>query len=181
MWETGTLVIQCAWYLLPMGFANIAPVLVRDHFPFLAIPVDRVLGGRGIFGSHKTVRGIVFGVLFGATGFAWQQQVSVLPWARELGFFAYRDMSLWFGFSAGLGALLGDLFRSAIKRRVRIRPGGRFVPFDQIDYVVGGILLTLPFFQPSLRVVLGTLLVGFVLHATTSGLAYVLGMKRDRW
>lgn len=181
MWETGYLVIQCAWYLLPMGFANIAPVLVRDHAAFLAVPVDRFLGGRGFFGSHKTVRGILAAVLFGFVAFWWQRLVSETAWAAALGFFPYKQMSLWFGFFAGLGAILGDLFRSALKRRSGVRPGGRFLPFDQIDYILGGVVCTIPFFQPTLHILLVTLLVGFVLHAATSGIGYALGMKEDRW
>lgn len=174
--------LRCAWYILPMAFANIAPVLLRNQFRFLAIPVDRFLGRRGVFGSHKTVRGILAAVLFGFIGFSWQQLIVTLePWARDLGFFSYNDMPLWFGVFAGLGAILGDLVRSAIKRRVHIRPGGRFIPFDQIDYIIGGIMFTLLFFQPSFSVVLGSLVVGFLLHAAASGIGYGLGWKRDRW
>ncbi|MFH1171685.1 MAG: CDP-archaeol synthase [bacterium] len=175
-----TFVLRCAWYLLPMGFANIAPVLVRHHFSALAIPVDRLLGNRGIFGTHKTVRGILAAVVFGIIGFWWQQLVSATPWAAPLGFFHYPDMAVWFGVLAGFGAIIGDLFRSAVKRRVGIRPGGRFVPFDQLDYVVGGILFTLPLFQPTWSIILGTLGVGFCLHVTVSAIGYALGMKRDQ-
>jgi CDP-2,3-bis-(O-geranylgeranyl)-sn-glycerol synthase len=180
MADTGEFLLRCAWYLLPMGFANIAPVLFRNRFSWLAIPVDRYIGNRGVFGSHKTIRGLLVAVLCGLVGFWWQQLVSALPRVSALGFFSYADMTLWFGVCAGLGAILGDLVRSAVKRRVGIRPGGRFVPFDQIDYVLGGVLLTLPFFQPSLQIVLGVFVAGFLLHVATSIIGYGLGMKRDR-
>lgn len=173
--------VRCGWYLLPMGFANTAPVLVRKQFRFLATPVDHLAGRRGFFGSHKTVRGLLAAVVFGLVGFWWQQLMSHETWARSLEFFSYQQTSVWFGALAGLGAILGDLFRSALKRRAGIRPGGRFIPFDQTDYVLGGILFTLPFFQPSWTVVLGSLAVGFLLHALTSGIGWGLGMKRDRW
>ncbi len=171
---------QCVWYLLPMGVANIAPVLMRNRVQFLAIPVDQLVGKRGFFGSHKTVRGIVFAVVFGAIAFWWQQLVSALPWASNLGFFEYPKMSLWFGVLAGFGAIMGDLFRSAFKRRLHIQPGGRFVPWDQLDYLFGGMLLTVPFFQPTFGVALTTLAVGFLLHVAVSRIGYLLGMKRDR-
>lgn len=173
--------VRCVWYLLPMGCANLAPVVFRNQFRPLAIPVDRFFGRRGFFGSHKTLRGLIVAVLFGTVVFWLQQELVVVPWLAALGFFDYREMSIWFGTLAGLGAILGDLFRSAIKRRVGIRPGGRFLPFDQLDYVSGGMVFSLALFRPTWAIVFGVLFVGFFLHAGSSGLAYALGMKRDRW
>lgn len=173
-------VLQCIWYLAPMGIANVAPVLVRRHFSALAVPVDRFLGNRGVFGSHKTVRGILVAPLAGTIAFALQQLLSTVDLFAGLGFFAYPAMTLWFGFFAGLGAIVGDLLRSAVKRRVHIRPGGRFIPFDQVDYLIGGMLFTVPFYQPSLPIVLTTLLVGALIHGASSWLGYLLHLKDDR-
>lgn len=182
MAETLRFLAVCGWYLLPMGFANIAPVLVRNRLRFLAIPVDNLFGKRGIFGSHKTVRGLLAGVAFGTVGFWWQQLIAQeLAWARHFGLFDYPSMSLWFGVLAGAGAILGDLLRSAVKRRVHIRPGGRFLPWDQLDYVTFGIVFTLPFFRPPWGAVLAILAVGFFLHIAFSGLGHALGMKKDRF
>lgn len=171
---------RCGWYLLPMGMANVAPVLFRNRFRFLAIPVDRLVGGHGVFGSHKTLRGLLVAILVGSITFWWQQLVSQLPWAQQLGWFDYQSMTLWFGVLAGLGAIVGDLLRSAVKRRLGIRPGGRFVPWDQLDYLTGGILATLPLFQPHWAVIVGTLMIGFILHVIVGRIGFWLGMKQDR-
>lgn len=171
---------QCIWYMLPMGFANMAPVFMRNTLGFLAIPVDSLLGNRGIFGSHKTVRGLVVAVPFGLVAFIVQQGLSIHPWFGALGFFDYHAMSLWFGIFAGFGAIIGDLLRSAVKRRMHIRPGGKFVPFDQLDYLIGGIVFTSFWYLPTFVVVAVTLLAGGLLHGMTSWVAYVIGLKQDR-
>lgn len=171
---------QCIWYLLPMGFANMAPVFMRNTLGFLAIPVDNFTGRRGIFGSHKTLRGVVVAIPFGLVAFIVQQGLSIHPWFAALGFFQYSSMSLWFGLLAGFGAIMGDIVRSAIKRRMRVRPGGKFVPFDQLDYLVGGMLFTSFLFRPSLTIIVVTLIAGGLLHALTSWIAYLLGLKKDK-
>lgn len=177
--STLTFIMQSVWYLAPMGIANMAPVFMRNTLKPLGVPVDKYLGNKQIFGSHKTVRGILVAIPFGFVAFAIEQLL-----ARHLdasiGFFDYRTMTLWFGILAGLGAILGDLFRSAIKRRSHIRPGGRFVPLDQLDYVIGGMLFTAFLFRPTLSIILVTLIIGGLLHALTSWIAYLLGLKHDR-
>ncbi len=180
MSEAMEFLLGCLWYLAPMGVANTAPVLMRGSFRALAVPVDRFLGRRGIFGAHKTVRGLFFALPFGGAAFLLERALAAATGSPAASFFDYQMMTPWFGVLAGAGAITGDLVRSAIKRRVGIRPGGRFVPFDQIDYLIGGMVFTAPLFRPSWGIVLGVLVVGGLLHAFCSGFAYVLGLKKDR-
>ncbi len=170
---------RCAWYLVPMGAANLAPFLVRRVFPRLAVPIDVLVKRPGLFGPHKTLRGILIAPIAGTAVFALQKFLSVGDTIAGLGFFSYSDMTLWFGFVAGCGAIMGDVFRAAVKRRLGIRPGGRFFPFDQMDYVLGGMFLTLGFYQPTWQIVLGTLMVGILVHSAINLAGYALGMKED--
>jgi CDP-2,3-bis-(O-geranylgeranyl)-sn-glycerol synthase len=50
-----------------------SPVLVRRRFSVLAIPIDggRTLGGKRIFGDHKTWRGLLAGIVVGALAYDW--------------------------------------------------------------------------------------------------------------
>lgn len=162
-----------------MGAANLAPFFVRNLFSRLGIPVDVFLQHPGIFGPHKTVRGILIAPIAGTIVFLFQQLLSTNTAIADFGFFDYRSTTLWFGFFAGLGAIFGDLFRAGIKRKMGIRPGGRFFPFDQIDFLLGGMLGTLFVFQPTWFIALGVLAVGLVLHIGVNALGYALRMKEE--
>jgi CDP-2,3-bis-(O-geranylgeranyl)-sn-glycerol synthase len=86
-----------------------------------------------------------------------------------------------------LGAMLGDIGASFLKRRTGRERGAPFPGVDQLDFVVGALLLgvvaapgwfTDTFTLPVLAVVL---VVTPVLHVTTNGLAYALGLKDEPW
>jgi CDP-2,3-bis-(O-geranylgeranyl)-sn-glycerol synthase len=119
-------ILETIWYLLPAIAANMAPVLVT-HFnilPALSAPLDAnaTWRGRRIFGDNKTVRGLIIGLIIGSI-------VGLLQGSTTAGALL------------GLGALLGDAVGSVIKRQLNIAPGRRWMPFDQIDFVFGALLL----------------------------------------
>ncbi len=168
---------QCVWYLLPMGMGNLAPFFARGHLQRLAVPLDSLVRRPGLFGTHKTVRGIVAALVVGTLAFLVQKVLSVYPPINQLDLFSYWEMTWWFGVLAGLGAILGDLARSWLKRRAGIRPGERFFPFDQVDYVLGGMLFTVTFYQPSAGVFLVTVTLGILLHVIFNFIGHALGWK----
>jgi CDP-2,3-bis-(O-geranylgeranyl)-sn-glycerol synthase len=104
--------------LLLVILANSAPwaagYVLRARW---AVPLDFdcVLwdGGR-LFGSHKTWRGVVAGVLACALA----AQLSGVTWTIGAGF--------------GAASLLGDAASSAIKRRLQFSPGIEVLGLDQI-------------------------------------------------
>lgn len=129
-----------------------APAFAKrfKHLEFLAKPVDfgKQFKGKPIFGSHKTWRGIIMGT---ATGIVvvWAQRILYgFNFFQYISFYNYQEINIFFlGFLIGLGALLGDLFFSFLKRRKNIKPGDSWVPFDQIGYILGPFLLVNLFFQ----------------------------------
>ena len=124
------------WYFLPAFVANMTPVFVR-RVRLLDTPVDFGVKfhGERLLGEHKTWRGLAFGVLAGTLIFLLQQCV-VVPFAL----FDYQQMPWILGALLSSGALLGDLLKSFIKRRIHIKPGTSWYGFDQIDYIVGGLV-----------------------------------------
>jgi CDP-2,3-bis-(O-geranylgeranyl)-sn-glycerol synthase len=168
--------------MLPAYFANMAPVLVKDSFKFLARPLDfnKKLNKKPIFGSHKTLRGLIAGIILGVI------IASVQFKLYNLSFFAnisLIDYSNWFliGLLMGAGAIFGDLVKSFFKRRVNIKPGGRWIPFDQLDYVIGALLLVSIIYIPSIEVIITSLILSFVLHIAVNHLAYYLGISKVKW
>ena len=82
-----------------------------------------------------------------------------------------------YGFLAGFGALFGDALKSFFKRRTSIKPGETWFPFDQIDYILGGIIFLLPLFHLDLSIYIITLVLYFSLHLLSTFLGYLLKLK----
>ncbi len=126
---------------LPAMIANMAPVVAAKYnlIPRLNRPLDLGMRLRGIrvLGSHKTIRGIVVAVFAGAiTGGI---EAAALHQKISFGFFI--------GAVLGFGAIAGDAIKSFFKRRLRVAPGSLWIPFDQIDFVIGATLAGI-FFIP---------------------------------
>jgi len=163
---------EAAWFFLPAGVANMAPVLA-SRLPLLRAwntPLDLgiTLNGKRLFGDNKTIRGIVAGVLAAVTVAALQASffnVGVTP-------------SIAVAALLGLGALSGDALKSFFKRQLNIRPGSSWFPFDQLDYVIGGLAFAALLQPISLLFGLQVAVIYFTLHLIVSYIGYLLGLKR---
>ncbi len=98
-----------------------------------------------------------------------------------------------FGFIVGFAALAGDAIESFLKRRTGRKRGAPWIPFDQLDFVVFGLLGALAA-SPLLVdgwvveamfgdwIILTTLLVGTpLLHLTVNRVGYWLKLKEVPW
>ena len=104
--------VQALYLFLPAGLANMAPPLFKD-VNFLDFPVDFGFRWRNksLLGSHKTWRGLFFGVLV-SVALVFIQKFLFLdyPFFRGLSLIDYSSVSLLLlGFLLGFGALFGDL------------------------------------------------------------------------
>jgi CDP-2,3-bis-(O-geranylgeranyl)-sn-glycerol synthase len=77
----------------------------------------------------------------------------------------------------GFGALLGDAIESFFKRQARVKPGNTWFPFDQIDYIIGGLLFSLPVITLGVKYYFLILVVWLLLHLISSYIGYLLGLK----
>ncbi|MDP3964060.1 MAG: CDP-archaeol synthase [bacterium] len=175
--------LQCGWLLLPMGVANMSPVIFSSRLDVLARPIDagRYFLGQRLFGDHKTWRGFVVGTLAGGLTFILQQVVYEIPSFEYLSLFDYRSIPSHYGFVVGFGVLFGDLVRAFFKRRLGRPPGSAWVPFDQIDYVIGGLAFSFLYFTLHWTVTLTTILLAFLLHIVASHIGFYLKIKESRW
>lgn len=177
-------ILKCVYLIIPGAFAVMTPIFVKDHFKKLAVPVDlgRTFRGKPLFGKNKTYRGFIFGTL-AAMIFAYLQKVLYqFPFFQSISFVDYAGVNiLLFGFLMGFGAMFGDLVKSFFKRRCNIEPGKPFMPWDQIDAVIGGFAFILPLFKPTLLMFVTVLIVSFLIHVTNRTIAYKLKFSKDRW
>lgn len=125
--------------------------------------------GQRIFGKNKTWRGLISGVLLGTlTGYLLSQT-----------YFTDYNSVLFTLLAASMsfGALAGDAIESFFKRQRQIPAGKPWFPFDQTDYIIGGLLFTLPVTLIPLWVGAWVLILYFGLHLISSYIGYLLGLK----
>lgn len=177
-------IFEALYFMLPVYVANTAPLIVK-RLNIFNVPIDSgvMLGRSRLFGSHKTWRGIFAGVVFGAITCIVQKLL--LPWLGTitllpLGIYSL-SAALAVGAAAGLGALLGDLFKSFCKRRIGIAEGRPWIPFDQLDLIIGGLIAFAPWYTPSQAHLIVIFVLSPLLHFSTNLAAYHLGIKKVWW
>jgi len=175
------LLTQSFWLLLPAGLANLTPVLARK-IPILDIPIDfnRKWKDKPIFGPHKTYRGFLFGVLTGILVVYLQR--SLYPFLKTYTLLDYTTINpLILGSLLGFGALLGDLIKSFGKRRINIKSGKPWVPFDQLDYVLGSLFVVSFYITMTFELVVASIVLFGVLHPLMNLLGYFLKLKKSKF
>lgn len=161
-------------FFLPAGFANTTPVLVK-RLPFLKnwnTPIDLGLkiNNHRILGDNKTWRGVIFGGLVGG----------LVGWVlyKYISHSGIQEVShFWVGAFLGYGALFGDAVESFVKRQLKIKSGESWFPFDQIDFVLGAFLFSIPFVRLALLDYVLVIVVYLLLHVVVSYLGYKLKFK----
>lgn len=174
-------VISSFWLFLPAGIANMVPVFFAK-VPFLGTPIDfnKKLFGSPIFGSHKTYRGFLVGVIFAVATVFLQKLVYPTPEGYTL--VDYSEVNAWqLGFLMGFGALGGDLVKSFFKRRLKIPSGWAWAPFDQIDWIIGAVLLSSIVIDFDKKYVLTAIILFGLLHPVVNLMGYFLKIKPNKF
>jgi CDP-2,3-bis-(O-geranylgeranyl)-sn-glycerol synthase len=174
------------WLGLPAWIANSMPVVFGG-----GMPIDQgrhFRDGRRLFGDGKTVRGFLVGVLCGTlVGLA---QVIVAPSLRPI-LAQYVTitpdmddvllMTLPTVFLLSLGALVGDLVGSFLKRRIDIKSGNPSPVLDQLGFIIMGLILSSPFLQPAPEYVTILVVVTLFIHWISNAMGYIVGFKKNPW
>jgi CDP-2,3-bis-(O-geranylgeranyl)-sn-glycerol synthase len=171
------LLFSSLWFILPAYAANMTPVVAGG-----GRTLDggrRFLDGRPLLGPGKTVRGFVFGVLAGSCLGLVQALLHPLLDPRVPLLLGGPLETAAGGFLLSLGAMLGDLTGSFLKRRMGVGRGEPFPLLDQLDFVAGALLLSLPLVLPRLTwgVLAVLLLLTPPLHLLTNYAGYRMGLK----
>lgn len=182
------MILSVFFILIPAGVANIMASLSRYIFPRWTTPIDF---GRGWFGAHKTWRGLVCGIGMGVLLSVVAVLISLTADAGSLEVYQWHDdvaifftIFAFFSFPVSVGALLGDLLKSFLKRRFGIAPGKPWIPFDQLDWILGawaGAWAATWFISVQLHrsFLVWTLLIGGLLHMLVNFVAYRLHLQKN--
>lgn len=154
-------VLLAIYYYLPAYFANGMPIVFGGGFP-----LDfgkNWSDGRRLFGEGKTFRGLLFGIVVGTLA------IGTIQGNLKLALFM------------SAGAILGDLVKSFVKRRLNYMPGEKFFPWDQIDFLIGATLLSSLVKIPPLGYVAAIFILTPAIHALTNYGSYLLKLKKVPW
>jgi CDP-2,3-bis-(O-geranylgeranyl)-sn-glycerol synthase len=165
-------VAAAIWFIFPAYCANAAPVIFGGGQP---MDFGRTFfDGKPFLGSHKTFRGFLAGIIVG-TLVGLLQTILYEQFLFQYG--VQFQYTIFLGFMLSLGALTGDLIESFIKRRLNRSPGSSLPIADQIDFILGAFLFSIPVLPPSLLAALIILLVTIPIHLITNLAAALLKMK----
>ena len=166
---------------LPAFVANMIPIVAAkaNIFSGLNTPIDRgiFLRKKRLLGDNKTIRGLLVGTFAGSATSLIQYFLPIFPDVLM----STALVSIGFGACAGFGALVGDAVASFIKRQLNITSGKPCIPLDQIDYIIGFIIFTMPFFPWEAKNVIFLLIFALIANPLTNITAYVLGIKKTYW
>lgn len=162
-----SLLLEALKLIFPAYCANAVPVLFGGGRPLDSGKI--FYDGKPIFGKNKTYRGFAAGLAIG-TGVG----------AIEASVFGY---SVVLGLFLSLGALFGDLAGAFLKRRLGLAPGELLPVVDQVDFIVGAIVFSLPMSLVLLswQLVVAVLIITVPLHVITNYCAHKLGLKKNPW
>ena len=151
------------WFL-PAYIANASATLSKLVGKTHPIDSGLTYNGRRILGDGKTWEGLLIGFLAGIlTGIPLFRFLSLGPW--------------WEPIIITLGALLGDMIGSFIKRQCDLERGAEATLIDQLDFVFGVFLLDPP--SPDYGIVI--LAITPILHKIANVLAHRMGVKNVPW
>jgi len=180
------ILLESLYFAVPLYIANSFATLTLT-IPYIKnwdTPIDlgKSFKGKRILGNGKTFRGLLFGTLFAVLSGIFQYYLSG---RINFTYLDYKDKQLSFfilsSFLLGFGALIGDMVKSFFKRRIDIKRGQPWPPFDQLDFLTGGILLYSLYTIPNFKIVLILYIVTPVGHLVSNIVAYYLKLKDVWW
>ncbi|MBI5884699.1 CDP-2,3-bis-(O-geranylgeranyl)-sn-glycerol synthase [archaeon] len=157
-------------YLLPAYIANSSAMLF-GRGPALDFGIT-LKDGERLMVKGKTFIGSIAGIACGTLA------AMVIYWFINVSFTASYAL---LGFLLSAGAITGDIIGSFIKRRNKIPSGQQMLFLDQLDFLVGAMILGSAVYLPSLPAIGFAVAFTFISHRLTNWIAFRLGLKKVPW
>lgn len=175
--------LQSIYSIFPGIMANMAPVIFKK-INFLNYPLDfnKKLFNKPILGPNKTFRGFFAGILTSMIIISIQYLIFKFTIFKNLNIIDFDSVNfLLLGFLMGSGVMAGDTVKSFIKRRLGILSSKPFVPWDQIDGVIGGLLFSRIIWNYSLKYAVFIIILTFFIHIIIRHISYYLRFTENKW
>ena len=179
-------VLAAVYFMLPAYVANLSGLAFGG-----GTPVDggkECKDGRRLIGNgvtwkglqNGTIIGTLVGVVLGIVGTFYGDLSALTGGIIDLHVYGSVFGGLILGFLMAFGALLGDAVGSFLKRRIGLERGAPAPIMDQLDFVIGALVLSLLVVQISWEFFIIIALLSLVLHLGSNTFAYLIGIK-DVW
>ncbi len=171
-------IIDLLLFILPAYVANATPVIFNGRTP---IDLGKELQDKQrIFGENKTIIGFLFGVTSGTiTGIA---IITIFP---QLFMQLSLNEKILTAFLLSLGAMLGDLIGSFVKRRRKMKSGQESTIMDKILFVIIALIVAYPVYNTKVNLVFTDILLvvvaTFFLHILFNRIAHATKLKKVPW
>jgi CDP-2,3-bis-(O-geranylgeranyl)-sn-glycerol synthase len=131
-------ILQAFLIILPAYFANGSAVILGGGKP---IDGGKIWRNKRVLGDGKTWWGLLGGTTAGVL-FGWLVLECLLNNYLQYNIVSFGGtrFSILILFSICFGALLGDIIKSFFKRRLGKDRGTDWIPFDQLDFIVGALV-----------------------------------------
>lgn len=167
------IIARALWLILPAYIANASPVLVG-----WGVPIDggkNFFDGERVLGDGKTFQGFLIGLSLGSLTGIFQIRLWADPRVQNI-----LQTQVWnwkVPVLLALGALLGDMVASFIKRRYGVQRGTPILGVDQLDFVLGAFFLVSILWIPEWFTVVTWLVITPWIHLGTNMAAYKMNFK----
>lgn len=166
-------VFNAIFFAFPILLANVTPLIFGG-----GLPMDFRLNwfdGRRILGNNKTFRGFAAGFIAG-----FLMGLFTRWWLLNYGDISF-NIPISNGLLQGIGAVVGDIVGSFIKRRFKIPSGGSLLVMDQIGFMVFGLAFARIDAAFPWTFWLIMLSLSGVLHFAANAVGYTMGWKDVWW
>lgn len=179
-------ILGVVYFMLPAYVSNLSGLAFGG-----GKPIDggkNYKDGRRIIGNGVTWKGFIngtiigtcVGLVLGIIGTYFGDLSTITGGIIDLHVYGSVIGGLILGFLMAFGALFGDMVGSFIKRRMGLQ-SGQAAPFmDQLDFVIGALILSLLVVRISWKFFIIIVLLSLILHLGANTIAYLLGIK-DVW
>ena len=179
-------IVGAIYFMLPAYVANLSGLAFGG-----GTPVDggkECKDGRRLIGNgvtwkgfaNGTILGTLVGAILGIIGTFFGDLSVLTSGIIDLPVYGSFVGGLSLGFLMAFGALLGDAVGSFIKRRIGLQSGEPAPIMDQLDFVVGALVLSLLVVKISWEFFIIVAILTLILHLGSNMIAYLLGIK-DVW
>jgi CDP-2,3-bis-(O-geranylgeranyl)-sn-glycerol synthase len=174
------ILVEALWLVLPIYAANGLVPLFKGKVP---LDLGRSMpDGKRILGPGKTIEGFLAGCFFGMLiAIVEQLAFPYLPWGLSEVPLTVIAMSPALGLLLGFGAMIGDAAGSFIKRRIGLGRGRPAPLLDQLDFLVGSLLISSLVITVKFEWFVILIIMTPIIHWTASAIGYMLKVKKEPW